>query len=92
MVAYELTTGGQPFIDTDPSITLCKLIMKIMMGARPTVPNTLPVECQQNFNKCWDPSPSARPTFPALLQNCLKQLKKIQQEKTDEAVANSTGK
>ena len=85
MIVYELATGNRPFSVDDSSQTLCVMIMKIIMGDRPTVPTDLPPECQSYLGQCWDSSPSLRPAFKVLLQNILVQIKRAQQEIDDES-------
>ena len=66
----EAATGQIPFADIHLSPVV--LVMKLMMGLRPSFNGGVPNEYQRLAEKCWHGDPNLRPTFQTILEELTK--------------------
>jgi serine/threonine protein kinase len=66
MMMYVILTASYPF----PRLTEeFQFSQKILSGQRPAIPPDVPDYYQRLITSCWDPTPSARPTFAQIIAN-----------------------
>ena len=80
MCIYELITLKRPFSDMEAGHGGCRYVMKLLLGVRPKIPDTIPSECQKNMALCWHANPSMRPTFQHLKDHVESSLAKIEEK------------
>lgn len=61
MLTYEIIVGKEPFRELKNNLFV--LWHRILSGARPTIPSTVPECFRQIITKSWNKDPSQRPTF-----------------------------
>ena len=61
----EAATGQKPFADMQLSAVV--LVMKLVMGLRPSFNGGVPKEYQRVAEMCWHADPNLRPTFQSVL-------------------------
>jgi ankyrin repeat protein len=80
MVMYEIVTYMKPYFDMDLCSNAMAWVMKILMGARPTLPPGLPPSCHNMINLCWNSNPAIRPSFKEFIAHCKEQIKLAREE------------
>lgn len=66
IILCEAATGQKPFADLH--LTPVVLVMKIVMGLRPSFNGGVPKEYQSLAESCWHADPNLRPTFKSVLR------------------------
>ncbi len=62
----EAATGQKPFADMQqPPVVL---VMKLLMGARPSFNGGVPKAYQKVAERCWHGDPNLRPTFQCVME------------------------
>ena len=61
----EAATGQKPFADLQLSAVV--LVMRLVMGLRPSFNGGVPKEYQKVAESCWHADPNLRPTFQSVL-------------------------
>lgn len=84
MCMYELITLKRPFSDMEAGHGGCRYVMKLLLGARPQIPDTMPDECQKMMGLCWHVNPSMRPTFQSLIEHVTANLAKFEEKAREE--------
>merc|ERR1712007_269928 len=62
MTLWSLHTSKVPYRD-DSNISMMRLMMKILQGHRPPIPDDTHPQLKSLLERCWSQTPSARPTF-----------------------------
>lgn len=65
IIMCEAATGQKPFADMQLSAVV--LVMKLVMGLRPSFNGGVPKEYQRVAEMCWHADPNLRPTFQSVL-------------------------
>jgi serine/threonine protein kinase len=64
MLCYEILTGRRPFYN----ITLTDLRKRVLESLRPELPEECPSILATMIKRCWEPDPSARPSFSEICE------------------------
>jgi hypothetical protein len=64
MLCYEILTGSRPFYN----IMQSQLRERVVEGLRPELPEECPSVLAAMIKRCWEPDPSARPSFSEICE------------------------
>ena len=63
ILVYEIASGKEPFAENGKSISLSKLVTKVMNGERPKFTHVITNKMQNLLTRCWNQSVDKRPSF-----------------------------
>ncbi|VFQ93751.1 unnamed protein product [Cuscuta campestris] len=66
MLCFQILTGKAPFEEWERPLQGDKMVYSLMAGERPLFPHSFPKYLINLIKKCWQTSPSTRPSFSAI--------------------------
>lgn len=64
---WEVATGQKPFASELQQLSSVVLVMRLLMGLRPSFSSSVPPAYQKVAERCWHGNPSLRPMFSTVL-------------------------
>lgn len=68
IMAFEICTGKQPFLENGRPISIISILNKVKSGDRPKFDEGFPTKMEALISRCWSQLPSDRPTFKQIFE------------------------
>ena len=86
ILVYEIVSGVEPFSKNGKSISLSKLVAKVMNGERPEFTDGITKKMRQLLNLCWSQDAQERPSFDFIFNKISKDFSYIDDDVNEDEI------